>query len=466
MVTNAHGVCGHCGEVAFQCRKCRHINYDRLDAFLCVECGYCASGSFSLEVNAAVATNAIAIVSDKECTRTMKILGAVNTLHDAVKVALALKLKALEETRTARASSTHEAGPTNFTRNMELALQGFAPIVDSLKGTPNDSPLNRLERPGSLVKLAARPEALHADSRTTSDSGTSDRTRSLLRLARQIRSESGVVLDRRRSGDLLIRHLGRGIAVENVEDERNLIGLLEGGGDILDSADSLSRAIASVRGSSRGDALASFGSPGNPAPAGGASGTINEGSAEAAITSSKVKRVSPKELLRECQQLHSLMREAQHECHRLKVRLEAWEQLNEGRLVNEGRPISDEDDVIVCHCSSCGPTVALHLLILWVRLLQASPQQVAVDADFVNMLLTDSCSIMSKTLSDYMRATVTQIATRSESGARLVLEQIQKRLVTTKDPVSAEILGKIMSVDGHYLSDDYSNLALNVLSQR
>ena len=26
IVQNAHGVCGHCGEVAFQCRKCRHIN--------------------------------------------------------------------------------------------------------------------------------------------------------------------------------------------------------------------------------------------------------------------------------------------------------------------------------------------------------------------------------------------------------------------------------------------------------
>eukprot|EP00957_Ditylum_brightwellii_P035874 2718707-Ditylum_brightwellii.AAC.1 len=52
VVNNAHGVCGNCGEVAFQCRKCRHINYDRLDAFLCIECGYCASGSFSFEVTA------------------------------------------------------------------------------------------------------------------------------------------------------------------------------------------------------------------------------------------------------------------------------------------------------------------------------------------------------------------------------------------------------------------------------
>ncbi len=53
------GVCGNCGEVAFQCRKCRHINYDRLDAFLCVECGYCTSGAFVFELTAGIALNAI-----------------------------------------------------------------------------------------------------------------------------------------------------------------------------------------------------------------------------------------------------------------------------------------------------------------------------------------------------------------------------------------------------------------------
>ena len=58
------GVCGNCGEVAFQCRKCRHINYDRLDAFLCVECGYCTAGGFSYEITAGIALNAIAILDE------------------------------------------------------------------------------------------------------------------------------------------------------------------------------------------------------------------------------------------------------------------------------------------------------------------------------------------------------------------------------------------------------------------
>ncbi len=51
-VIDHHGVCQQCGEVAFQCKQCRHINYEHLDAFLCVECGYCAYGTFNWRVAA------------------------------------------------------------------------------------------------------------------------------------------------------------------------------------------------------------------------------------------------------------------------------------------------------------------------------------------------------------------------------------------------------------------------------
>jgi hypothetical protein len=39
-VTDRHGVCSHCRENAHQCRRCRNINYERPDAFLCNECGH------------------------------------------------------------------------------------------------------------------------------------------------------------------------------------------------------------------------------------------------------------------------------------------------------------------------------------------------------------------------------------------------------------------------------------------
>jgi hypothetical protein len=35
------GICLQCGDNAFQCPKCRNINYEKLDALFCNDCGYC-----------------------------------------------------------------------------------------------------------------------------------------------------------------------------------------------------------------------------------------------------------------------------------------------------------------------------------------------------------------------------------------------------------------------------------------
>uniref|UniRef100_UPI00358DF698 E3 ubiquitin-protein ligase UBR4 n=1 Tax=Myxine glutinosa TaxID=7769 RepID=UPI00358DF698 len=42
------GVCGNCGENVYQCHKCRSINYDEKDPFLCNACGFCKYGKFEL----------------------------------------------------------------------------------------------------------------------------------------------------------------------------------------------------------------------------------------------------------------------------------------------------------------------------------------------------------------------------------------------------------------------------------
>jgi hypothetical protein len=39
-VTDRHGVCAQCHENVHQCRRCRNINYEHTDAFLCNECGH------------------------------------------------------------------------------------------------------------------------------------------------------------------------------------------------------------------------------------------------------------------------------------------------------------------------------------------------------------------------------------------------------------------------------------------
>ncbi|EOD21681.1 hypothetical protein EMIHUDRAFT_207692 [Emiliania huxleyi CCMP1516] len=45
-VADRHGICRHCGDNAYQCRHCRNINYEHLDAFLCNECGFCKHSRF------------------------------------------------------------------------------------------------------------------------------------------------------------------------------------------------------------------------------------------------------------------------------------------------------------------------------------------------------------------------------------------------------------------------------------
>lgn len=40
-VPSQPGVCSNCGENVFQCHKCRAINYDERDPFLCHSCGFC-----------------------------------------------------------------------------------------------------------------------------------------------------------------------------------------------------------------------------------------------------------------------------------------------------------------------------------------------------------------------------------------------------------------------------------------
>ena len=42
------GVCGTCGENVYQCHKCRAINYDEKDPFLCNACGFSKYAKFDI----------------------------------------------------------------------------------------------------------------------------------------------------------------------------------------------------------------------------------------------------------------------------------------------------------------------------------------------------------------------------------------------------------------------------------
>ena len=447
VVTNAHGVCGNCGEVAFQCRKCRHINYDRLDAFLCVECGYCASGSFSVDLQCGVASNAIAITNDGELERSTKILDITSSIHEELRGALREKLRGANSRRKP-GQKKDDMTSSLFGPALQRAFLGLPPLPPT-GAVQNDgeSYLSRLDKQGSVGKVVARPNSTPS----ARGSSTADRTRSLLRLARQIRSESGASSDRRRGGpsDALIRHLGRGLAIENLDDENDLLGLLEGG-SVLDSSEPLSRAIASAQ-SRRG------------VDSGRSSG--QERQANESGTSRRYHE-SGKELFEECNRLHMLMREAERECGELNRRIEVWKRLDSGCLVDtQNHATIHTLNYTPSHCSSCGSAVALQLLLLWSGIFLSDPNEVNIYPDFL-IVLMDEFPMSTRALTDCKRQVVQEIATRSPQGAKLVLAELRKRLTATNDAASADILGNILKVGGFEMSDDYAQLAMDILASR
>ncbi len=363
----------------------------------------------------------------------------MNTICDEVKAALTRTFQSIDQQM-----KSSRVPPSPFNSDINRSLVGLPPILEG--GKPRHvSFIDRVDKQGSVVRLAARPESNHTAGRS---SVAADRTRSLLRLARQIRSESSSTWDRRRSGDMIIHHLGRGIAVDNIDDERDLIGLLEEG-NVFEGSEPLNRTIANVRASQSG-------------PSNGHNASFTK------VGSTQVNKKEPaKEMLDECHRLHMLTREAQRERHELKRRIGAWQRLNKGILIDLGTPIDeiDMDMIRPSQCSICGSTVALQLLNLWSHIFAAHPTEVEVTQEFLSLLLTES-SCVGKTLSDTMRNVVKDVATKSESGTKLVLKEIRNRLLSTNDPVSAEILGKIMAVEDHFMPEEYSKLAMELLARQ
>ncbi|KAF3820259.1 hypothetical protein GH733_015768 [Mirounga leonina] len=73
------GVCGNCGENVYQCHKCRSINYDEKDPFLCNACGFCkyARFDFMLYAKPCCAVDPIENEEDRK-----KAVSNINTLLD------------------------------------------------------------------------------------------------------------------------------------------------------------------------------------------------------------------------------------------------------------------------------------------------------------------------------------------------------------------------------------------------
>ena len=73
-VTDRHGVCDHCRENAHQCRHCRNINYEHLDAFICNECGHSRHARVEISIAAKPAGSYPRVLTEEDAARAVSDL--------------------------------------------------------------------------------------------------------------------------------------------------------------------------------------------------------------------------------------------------------------------------------------------------------------------------------------------------------------------------------------------------------
>ncbi|XP_047525824.1 E3 ubiquitin-protein ligase UBR4 [Pieris napi] len=78
------GVCANCGENVFQCHKCRAINYDEKDPFLCHACGFCKYAKFDYTLIARPCCVVDSIENDEERKKTVQTIGTLLDKADRV----------------------------------------------------------------------------------------------------------------------------------------------------------------------------------------------------------------------------------------------------------------------------------------------------------------------------------------------------------------------------------------------
>ncbi|RWS17081.1 E3 ubiquitin-protein ligase UBR4-like protein [Dinothrombium tinctorium] len=78
------GVCGNCGENVFQCHKCRAINYDEKDPFLCNSCGFCKYAKFDYVLTAKPTCAVDPIENEEDRKKTVQTIN--NLLEKADRV--------------------------------------------------------------------------------------------------------------------------------------------------------------------------------------------------------------------------------------------------------------------------------------------------------------------------------------------------------------------------------------------
>ncbi|OHT01588.1 hypothetical protein TRFO_07483 [Tritrichomonas foetus] len=82
------GLCSKCRENAYQCRECRNINYNHLDAFICCECGFSNFVNFTWTVTSLPSFSHTHIQSESDCDASLKkcdeLLAEAHTSYESL----------------------------------------------------------------------------------------------------------------------------------------------------------------------------------------------------------------------------------------------------------------------------------------------------------------------------------------------------------------------------------------------
>lgn len=128
------GVCANCGENVFQCHKCRAINYDEKDPFLCHACGFCKYAKFDYTLTARPCCAVDPIENDEDRKKTVATINTWLEKADRIyktltsnKPTLEMFLMKIAEHRSDRniEDNVQVSGNTQVNRTIQLLAQRY-----------------------------------------------------------------------------------------------------------------------------------------------------------------------------------------------------------------------------------------------------------------------------------------------------------------------------------------------------
>ena len=430
---------------AFQCRRCRHINYERLDAFLCVECGYCANGSFTYEIKGIGASKAVSILDDEDVIRSILQLKSSRRIASSTYRLLSQKVAAIKLEKESGDDIHFQQFLEKYDKPLSNALTGRMPNfyqghIECDQGNSNASlrTIDVSERVRSLLSLARPARSATADI----SNQESNRVELLFRQALLSSRLLSDTMDP--SDDFTSEYATRNIRHFGMDDSRV-------NGSDRSTQDFTSDLLARIlrRASDREHSNLIVG--------------VTDEAVAAEVKKKPKSQASHEENIEEMKKLFHLYREALSDCHDINRKLAAWTRMNRSGLMGfnnyDSNPVI-KNAYIPTTCPHCSPILSYELLLLLKTLFTTrfKDTREILDTSFIASLF-DFSDDSNSDLSDLKRSMIVTLASESSISSEMILDILKSRL-STRDAICADILGKIIAKSS---SQAFLRLALDTL---